>query len=1091
MTRASLCNMTYRLRLWLQVLSLGLAFGAVSATAAVKVVTTALQATVGTPYSYQLMASGGTPPYTWTTDPGSGSVPGLTLASDGTLSGTPTTPGLFQLNVDVKDSLNGGSKGTINVNVTPCVPTISNPNPLPSGDVGVRYPPVTLQGAGCSSPYSFTLQPDPFVQSALPPGLALNGNTIAGTPTATGTFNFAITVTDSTKDSAIYSYSLTVNPLPTFATPSVLPSGSVGSLYSLTIQATGGAPPYIFSMNNNPPALTLSPAGVLSGTPPAPGTFTFNIGVTDSLGGQTVSQFQVTFGNSMLVVNPSSLTFSAQAGGSAPDSQAVSVIAGSKAKSPAPYQITVNTDQPVIATAAFPSWLSVAPAAGNAPGSLLVSADQSNLGIGTYHGQITVVDAAGIPANIAVTFTVTAGAPPALAVVPGLLRFAARAAAPGTQTQTLWIRNSGGGSLGFNASVTGGSSWISLQPASGQTEPNSQARLHVIVNSQGLGIGAYRDVVHIASATGSTDVPVSLFIEGNGPIIGVDTTGVLFRMRQGHPSGSSRTIEVLNLGDPASNVNFTPTLASNASWLSVGAANGPATTTTPTALPLTLSPNAVQLSPGTYYALLEISDPNALNSPQYVTVVLQVQDGAAAALPDLAPNGLFFVATAGGARAAGQHVTVNTSASQAQPFQVSASTPDNTTWLSANPATGTASGQSPGVFTVTVNSTGLTPGVYSGIVNVSLGETLASVNVTFVLLPGAAASASSVSSHAASGCAPAKLALTETGMSNNFTVPAGWPATLIAQLNDDCGNTVTNGSVVASFSNGDAPLTLNGDSLGNYSATWQPGAVSAQLNITLNAASGALQPATALLIGGVAQNASQPPALPGNGVVNAFNIIDGGALSPGTIAEVFGTGLASSTVISTGAPPIPRIFNGTQMLVGGFAAPLFFLSNVQLNAQLPAELVPNQQYMAVISANGALSIPIQLDFIPLQPGVAAYTDGHVIAQHADYSLINAASPAKPGEVIIIYLLGMGATNPPVASGAAAPSAEPLARVTAQAKVTVDGQNASVAFAGMTPGDSGLYQIDFTVPGNATSGDLDLIVSQNGVASNTTKLPVHQ
>ncbi|HTR34348.1 MAG TPA: hypothetical protein VMH80_00500, partial [Bryobacteraceae bacterium] len=97
--------------------------------------------------------------------------------------------------------------------------------------------------------------------------------------------------------------------------------------------------------------------------------------------------------------------------------------------------------------------------------------------------------------------------------------------------------------------------------------------------------------------------------------------------------------------------------------------------------------------------------------------------------------------------------------------------------------------------------------------------------------------------------------------------------------------------------------------------------------------------------------------------------------------------------------------------------------------------------------------------------------------------------AKPGEVIIIYLLGMGPTNPPVASGAAAPSSEPLARVTAQPTVTVDGRKAGVAFAGLTPGYSGLYQIDFTVPSGANSGDLDLIVSQNGIASNTTKLPV--
>jgi uncharacterized protein (TIGR03437 family) len=47
----------------------------------------------------------------------------------------------------------------------------------------------------------------------------------------------------------------------------------------------------------------------------------------------------------------------------------------------------------------------------------------------------------------------------------------------------------------------------------------------------------------------------------------------------------------------------------------------------------------------------------------------------------------------------------------------------------------------------------------------------------------------------------------------------------------------------------------------------------------------------------------------------------------------------------------------------------------------------------------------------------------------------------------------------------------------------------VGFAGLTPTGVGLYQIAFTVPSNARSGSLDLVVSQGGVSSNTTKLPV--
>jgi uncharacterized protein (TIGR03437 family) len=56
-------------------------------------------------------------------------------------------------------------------------------------------------------------------------------------------------------------------------------------------------------------------------------------------------------------------------------------------------------------------------------------------------------------------------------------------------------------------------------------------------------------------------------------------------------------------------------------------------------------------------------------------------------------------------------------------------------------------------------------------------------------------------------------------------------------------------------------------------------------------------------------------------------------------------------------------------------------------------------------------------------------------------------------------------------------------------VTLDGADATVQFAGLTPGLVGLYQINFQVPRQARTGELTLIVSQNGASSNATRLPV--
>ena len=113
----------------------------------------------------------------------------------------------------------------------------------------------------------------------------------------------------------------------------------------------------------------------------------------------------------------------------------------------------------------------------------------------------------------------------------------------------------------------------------------------------------------------------------------------------------------------------------------------------------------------------------------------------------------------------------------------------------------------------------------------------------------------------------------------------------------------------------------------------------------------------------------------------------------------------------------------------------------------------------------------------------------MIAQHSDFSLVNSDHPAKPGEYLVMYLAGMGQTSPAVPSGQPSPTTEPLARVMMQPTVTVDGQNAAIIYAGLTPGAAGLYQINFQVPSSAHSGDLNMVVTQNGQAANMTMLPV--
>ena len=234
------------------------------------------------------------------------------------------------------------------------------------------------------------------------------------------------------------------------------------------------------------------------------------------------------------------------------------------------------------------------------------------------------------------------------------------------------------------------------------------------------------------------------------------------------------------------------------------------------------------------------------------------------------------------------------------------------------------------------------------------------------------------------------------------------------------------------------------------------------------------------------------PVLSPGGTVNNSNVVAGAPLAPGTIASVYGNRMATSSSGSPG-PPLLTQYQGTSIQMGSISAPLFSISPTLVNVQIPFELTPNQSYSVVATLNGLSSAPDTFTVAPATPAVLAFGDNSAKAQHNDGSYVNAGNPAKPGETLSIYLVGMGKTTPAVASGAAAPS-NPLALVNNAPTVTIDGTALTtiqqVPFAGLVPGSVGLYQVKFTVPTNARTGTLNLAVTQNGFLSNVTQLIVH-
>jgi uncharacterized protein (TIGR03437 family) len=307
---------------------------------------------------------------------------------------------------------------------------------------------------------------------------------------------------------------------------------------------------------------------------------------------------------------------------------------------------------------------------------------------------------------------------------------------------------------------------------------------------------------------------------------------------------------------------------------------------------------------------------------------------------------------------------------------------------------------------------------------------------------------------------------------------------------DDCGQAVNGASVTASFSSGDpglalAPVDATG---GIYTATWRPANPASSLTVTLRAMKSGLPTVTRPVYGSVVADPTAP-AVTAGGVVNNLNPVAWAAIAPGTVAAIYGRNLAASTAAAT-ALPLPTTLGGARVLIGGIAAPLYFASPGQINAEIPPELPANSAADVVVLVNGNVSIPQSLQLGSVNPGIAAYANGRVIAQHGDFSLITPESPARPEEWIVFYLVGMGATSPAVASNQAAPS-QPLAYASVQPKVTIDGAAAAVIFAGLTPGGVALYQINCQVPKGARTGELPMLVVQGDVAANAVTLPVAQ
>ena len=302
--------------------------------------------------------------------------------------------------------------------------------PLPDAHTGIAYQ-SELRAAGGQPPYSWTL-----ASGALPGGMRLShSGALVGAPIAAGTFEFGARATDVVGAVANASFLLRVlTLLPLRIATSTLPAARIGSPYSTTFAATGGAPPFnwVKLIGSLPPGLILNSVGLLSGVPSVAGSYSFIVEVQGGFS-QNASRSMT------LVVNGGPLTIVtrlANAVRGAPSSVTLKASGGTQ-----PWTWSFPTTPP--------SWLTL-----SSDGVLTISATVS----GTFIVNVRLRDAGTVTTTAGLTIVVArhvqiVSGPPSDGTVGATSSFAF--AANEGPTPYAWSRSRGALPLGLALSSAG------------------------------------------------------------------------------------------------------------------------------------------------------------------------------------------------------------------------------------------------------------------------------------------------------------------------------------------------------------------------------------------------------------------------------------------------------------------------------------------------------------------------------------------------------------------------------------------------------------------------------------------------------------
>jgi uncharacterized protein (TIGR03437 family) len=741
-------------------------------------------------------------------------------------------------------------------------------------------------------------------------------------------------------------------------------------------------------------------------------------------------------------------------------------------------------------------WLRVSPERGSLPATINYEADTAELPEGDYAASIVISVPTATPKETALPLTlrVPSAGPPGIGVAISRLTLSTLLGTP--VGQAIPVRNTGDREITISSSIVQGD-FLSIAPSAIRLSRGESAAFAVTADPSTRTVGTYNGGALLSGDNNvNAIVPVSLTVANTRTRLILSQTGLTFRAVSGGGNPLPQPVTVIALG--ATPIRWQAS-ASGAPWLTATPARGTATAGSEELSRIEVGVVPAGLATGDHFAKVEVTDLDNPSNRHFLSVLLQVLPAGVDPGPEIVPASLVF-AVPPGEPAGAQETTIYIPTNRTSAFTTSSLTLDGGAWLRHLPTSGSASGSAPGRLIIQPLAAALSPGIYRGSVTL-LFEDGQSRTISVMTVVGSGGSADAKSRRRdASACSSTTLHTQIISPANSFLTTVGQPVRLSAKVVDGCGNShqpEAGGTAGVSVSGVGVPTTalvhIGG---GVWEATWTPQTEQASTSLVFLAvfARGTfIQAGGDRRIGVVA--AASRPILFAESVTDAASYQSGAAVAPGSLVTLFGANLNTAEV-AAGGIPLPRQLGDLDVRIGTQTIPLLYAGPGQVNAQIPFDVPAETELQLEVRRGSNAATPQRIVISKARPAIftvdqSGSGQGHIYKTLSDGTtrLATGGDGVRAGDTIIVYANGLGETTPAVLAGTAAPS-EPLASAANPVSLEIGKVSATVVFAGLVPGLTGVFQLNAVVPAGVPPGEaVEVLLRSAGQVSSPVTLSV--